>query len=110
MPGNYSTSEIDTGYTWVDGSTIYKKTIAFGSLPNASTKSVAHNISNLNVMLRIEGIATNGNNIFPLPFPPGTDLNGTIQMYSNQTDIQCYCGGNRSTFSAYVTVYYTKTS
>ena len=43
---DYSTSEVDTGYTWTDGSPIYKKTINIGALPNATTKSVAHNISN----------------------------------------------------------------
>ena len=54
---NYSTSEVATGATWIDGRTIYKKTINFGSMPNNATKSVPHGISNLGMMVKIEGIA-----------------------------------------------------
>jgi hypothetical protein len=35
---NYSTSEVATGETWIDGKPIYRKIIDCGALPNATTK------------------------------------------------------------------------
>ena len=49
--GNCSTSEVNTGFTWVDGSPIYKKTVNFGVLPNNTSKQVAHNIQNVDYFL-----------------------------------------------------------
>ena len=40
----YSTEEQVVG-TWVDGSTVYRKVIHYGTMPNKTSKTVAHNIS-----------------------------------------------------------------
>lgn len=57
--GNYSTTEVDTGKTWIDGKTIYRKVINFGAFPTGANKQVAHNITNLDKVIDIKCIATN---------------------------------------------------
>lgn len=107
---NYSTSEINTGATWIDGSTIYKKTIATGALPNVgSPTSVAHGIANLNTVISLSGFAKNGTIQIPLPFPFVN--NSTLSMFVTENGyIQFDTTDNRSDFSGYVTMYYTKSS
>ncbi len=104
----YSVDEKIIG-TWVDGSPLYKKTIDFGILPNATSKKVAHNISGLRRIAKMEAIATNGDNFFPLPFL-GTETNLNITIYGNKTNILITAPIDRSSYSAYVTLYYVKTT
>lgn len=108
--GNYSTSEVDTGFTWVNGSTIYKKTINFGSLPNNTSKDVAHAITGLVTVIDLSGVATSGTTSLPLPYSgssTGTSTN-SIQIARANTNIQILTGTDRTAYSAYVTIYYTK--
>lgn len=53
---NYSEKEIDTHTTWIDGKTIYKKTVRTG-LISSGTKQKAHGIENLVTVVKMEGIA-----------------------------------------------------
>ncbi len=43
----YNTGQQDTGKKWIgDGKTpIYRKTVSFGALPNATSKTVAHGLT-----------------------------------------------------------------
>lgn len=114
--GNYSTSETDTGFTWIDGKHIYKKTISFGALPNATTKTVAHNISNIHLMIKAEGFFhTSLVDVFS-PFPQNFSgnpnmFNGNVStMVVTKTDVRIDCTGNMSGATAYITLYYTKSS
>lgn len=108
---NYSTSEVDTKVKWVDGKTIYRKTINFGALPNATLKTVAHGISNLHRVIKYECMAynsTSGNNTqVPLVSTAGNNSNLDI----NSTDVIMNTTTDRSSFDeCYVTLYYTKSS
>lgn len=109
--GNFSTSEVSTGFTWIDGKTIYKKTISVGALPNATTKNTAHGISNLSSVINISGFAVNSTTFFPLPH--ATSASGNliygIGVYVSGSNIVMDAGDNRSSFSGYVTLLYTKT-
>lgn len=107
---SYSTSEQDTGITWIDGKKIYKKTINFGSLPNNASKSVNTGISNMDTFITYEGVSTNGTTVFVLPSlrPFGATLE--IGIWFNKTEVTIEAGSDRTGFSAYVTLYYTKTS
>lgn len=51
--GSYSTVEQATRYKWIDGSTIYQKTIPFGKNSTTTTTSVAHNINNLRTVVDV---------------------------------------------------------
>lgn len=108
---DYSTSEVSTGAKWIDGSMIYKKTVNFGALPNASSKTVAHSISNLGRFIKVETVVRN-NTSSATHMADATFYNGTNleEFYATDTQIQCLTQGDRSAFSAYVTLYYTKSS
>ena len=107
--GNYSTSEQDTGFTWTDGKTIYKKTINFGALPNATSKTLNLNIANLDTIVNSEAFCkyTNGIN-FPIPFTNTNDFTASVMMNFTSTQISITTGSDRSGATGYVTVYYTK--
>lgn len=109
---DYSTSEQDTGCKWIDGKKIYKKTVNFGALPNASAKSVVHNISNLDHFVRVEGIAwTATKPAVSLPFASPNQLVGAISLLATSTGIDISTGNDRREFAnCYVTLWYTKTT
>ena len=109
---DYSTTEVDTGAKWIDGKTIYKKTINFGALPNSTAKSVAHGISNLGMFVKVEAIAVNPNNTtLPLPYATPVDYAAyNVACSVNSTEVIIATNTNRADFTGYVTLYYTKTS
>ena len=109
---DYSTTEQDTGCKWIDGKKIYQKTISLGTLPNATTKSVAHNISHLNLPVKIEGFAyyPSPTNVFvPLPFV-GASMAASISLRIEKSDVVVSCGADRSGALGYAVLWYTKTT
>lgn len=112
MAGPYSTTEQLTPYTWIDGEPIYKKTVNFGALPNAASKSVVHNITNLDHFVRVEGIAwTSSKASVHLPFASPNQLAGAISLLATSTGIDISTGNDRREFAnCYVTLWYTKTT
>ena len=112
---DYSISEANTGAIWIDGSAIYKKTINFGVLPNASTKQVAHGISNLNRVIKIEGWAygTSANVTFPIPFASKTgsaDYDIGVTISATNIEIGTSSTDRSDITECYITLYYTKNS
>lgn len=108
---SYSTSEVKTNATWIDGKPIYKKTIDFGSLPNNSTKNVAHGISNLGDVIDIRGTAKSSWGTYQLPLVfSGSDVNYITNVSVNATNISMSNSADRSGFTAYATLWYTKTT
>lgn len=107
----YSTSQEVACGTWVDGKTIYKKTIDLGTLPNNSTKNVQYNISNFSRLVKLEGSAyrsTDGAN-FPLPFASNSGVNViAISIDTAITSITVVTNTDRSNMTGYITMYYTK--
>lgn len=101
-PLSYSTTEKNTGATWIDGKVIYKKTINFGSLPNNGSKSVAHNIIGISRVIKIEPIMYSGADSWVIPYTAvsGVSVEGTNIKINTVADM--------TSFSSYVTVYYTK--
>lgn len=90
----------------------YRKVINFGALPNAGTKSVAHNIPITSgyTFTHIYGAAsdTTGNNYIPLPYASPTLVNN-IELNVDATNINIITGSNRSNFTVtYVIVEYLK--
>lgn len=107
--GNYSTSEVDTGFKWIDGKTIYKKTVDIGNLPNAQNKTVAHGITGTFIVLSISGHATNDTNTtqFPLPYVAISPADSVLVNRANSI-LQIQTGSNRSNYSGYITLTYIK--
>jgi hypothetical protein len=112
---DYSTDEKVVG-TWIDGKTLYQKTINFGALPNATVKKVAHGITNLKNVVEIKGCAIQGNATLPLPDTSVDDMGANpLEKFiriivSSDNNIQIATGTDRSAFTAYVTLRYTKTT
>jgi len=108
---DYSTEEKIIG-TWIDSKPIYQKTISCGALPNNTSKSVAHGISNISKVIRVNGysLRTSDSTLIPIPFVTGT---GTTQVgvIITGTNIIFDVSSDRSTFTeTYVTLQYTKTN
>lgn len=103
----YSTSEHLIG-KWIDGSDLYEKTIDFGALPNATSKSVSSGLSNV-TMRRMWGVAEESGDSIPLPYH-GMSGN-TIRLYYDKSNNNVVVGAtyNASGYtSSYITLQYTK--
>lgn len=103
----YSTTEAAVGQ-WVDGSTLYKKTFHTGAITGDTTEQVAHGITNLAMVVKIEGIEKSDE-----PSWSSVDWYSTGLSYGfcfvDDTYINVYCKISGITDS-YVTLYYTKSS
>lgn len=108
--GNYSASEVATGFTWIDGRPIYKKTISVGSLPNTTTKTVAHGITGLDFVIDAYGFAYDGTVTLPLPYPNPGGTATQITLNRSGSDLGVQTGTNRTSYTGYVTWEYVKTA
>lgn len=106
---DYSTTEQNTGRLWIDGKTIYRKVINLGSLPNATPGSVAHGISNLSTVVSLSGFATNGTVFLPLPLARYNNFASQIGLYADKTNVVVEPGNDRTAYTGYVIMEYTKT-
>ena len=101
---SYTTSEQDTGLTWHDGSSIYQKTVNFGALPNSTSKSVAHGITGLDIVISVEGwFKDSAPEYVPIVFNASSSAND-IGTYLDATNIIIITAKNRSGASGYVTI------
>lgn len=111
MP-NYSTSEQKTGQKWIDGKDIYFQTVNFGTLPNATTKIINHNIANIDVVLGRTGVAYTDDRttMFVLPqLAIGGAAASSVSVGVSRDVIAITTGVNRTNITnCYVTLYYTK--
>ena len=107
-PNDYSTSEKVVG-TWVDGSTLYQKTINFGALPNNSQKYVSISGISINKIKELKGYSTSGSTTMSLPFTGLTDLSDAVPLFVNEMGLGVATGKDRSSFTTtYITIKYTK--
>ena len=106
---NYSTDEHLTGANWIDGKPIYRKTIAFGALPNATTKNVAHGITGLDVVVSLEGVARNTiiANYLPLTYVTGT---ARVELLIQGSSVRIVTDSNFQDWTqTHIILEYTKT-
>ena len=106
---SYSTEEVKTGGKWIDGKPIYKKTVDCGALPNTSYKNVNHNITNLDFVIDCHGAARGGNYRMVLPNASANTANA-VEVYVDEMYIVIQSGNDRSGYSGYITLEYTKTT
>ena len=105
---DYSTAEIDTGAKWIDGSPIYKKTLVVSALSadgSYATKDI--NETGVSKIIKFEGVMTNsGETGFWDISYKGVNIEAGVQRIS----LYNTSGFDLSTYKAYVTIYYTKSS
>lgn len=107
----YSTAEVNTGKTWIDGKPIYRKSYAVAAFPNKGFVNVPLNISNLGQVVDYYGIASDGTNTIRVPYySVDGDLYGIQISISNNSTLVLKTNesGDRSGYSGTVTVEYTK--
>jgi len=102
----YSLVEKMTGI-WVNGDTVYTKTVDLGNLPNATTKNVAHGITGLSQVIRFYGAGYNSGvpNWIPIPYATSGDL---MSVIINATNISLVTAQNLSALTGTLTIEYTK--
>jgi hypothetical protein len=111
--GSYSTTEVNTHQTWIDGKTIYRKVIDIGTLTNATAKTVNHNILNIDKIIYQYAIACDSNGMtysIPHVASPNMSSNMTMALRSNKEWVQVYCSANMSSYTGYYILEYTKTT
>lgn len=109
----YSTDEIDTGKTWIDGKKIYRKVVDCGALPNSTTKTVPHGISNLDWVVDLKGISeyNTGITFIILPEPHPASIGSSVQLYVSGDNIAIRDGSDLSGYNnTKVIIEYTKTT
>ena len=107
----YSLTETRVG-TWIDDKPIYRKVISLGLLPNNTTKRVASGISNLEFVTSLCGIALAGTYFITLPdsYPVNVNYNVRLSYDLSTNEIVITAGADRSTYSGYAIIEYTKTT
>lgn len=107
----YSTEEQVVG-KWINGKSLYRKTISCGALPNNGTTRVSHGIDAIETLVDISGTATDGTTVLPLPCVATAALANNINVYVHKAvggQINIQTGINRSSYTeSYVTLLYTK--
>lgn len=126
--GIYQSTEFNTGQTFQPNSalssntpqlpqarSIFRVVIITGQLPNAGTKTVAHNLTfDTNVtMVKLYGAASDTihQEYIPLPFVSvsGAFVVGNVELYVDGTNINITTTGNGSDFNqSYVVIEYLK--
>lgn len=109
---SYSTSEVNTGKKWIDEKPIYSKVIDCGALPNATSKSVAHNISNFGDLINLSGVASRSGARLPLPYIANT-MQGSyhVSVYVSPTSVVITTFENMTEYTdTKVILEYTKTT
>lgn len=107
--GNYSTDEQEVG-TWINGETIFQKTIEIGALTNSTAKTVAHGITGISNIIEISGFYNNPttHDTIADQYAESTDSIATV---ATPTNIIVYVHGNFTGFTnCYITIKYTKTA
>ena len=109
--GSYSTSEQATPFTWIDGKTIYKKTVSntFSTIPSGGV-SFNHGISNFSKLIKTDvvfnlGWSTSewGDGSYLARNSLGTRIT-TTQVHLDRDTPSNWSG------TVYVTIYYTKSN
>lgn len=110
---DYSTTEQKTGAHWIDGKPTYIKVVNLGALPNATSKDVAHGISNLETIVTASLFAYSPSveTFMPIPFVAVDSTGAQVRATIGKTAVTIQTGSNRSAFSiAHAIIEYTKTT
>ena len=102
------------GEYYMDGKPIYAKTFYIASLPNKASKNYNHQIANVDKIwydVTKSYVINNNSGTSPIPFVHVGSFDGQIALYIARTEyFQIGTGKDRSDWSAYITLNYTKTT
>mgnify|MGYP003309233154 CR=1 FL=1 len=108
---NYSTTEHEVG-TWIDGTTVYEKTIDCGALPYNTDKTVAHGISNFRNIISAIGYSYNPISGISLVIPYVNPSNiNQVGLYADATNLHIFSASDLSQYTeTAITIRYRKTA
>lgn len=108
--GGYSLEEVDTGDTWIDGRTIYRKTFNMGGLKNAGIVKVPHNIDKLDLVIAVRGFAKEYSVGATINLPHAADQQAyTVTVYVDNTSVNIQTYANQTGYTtSYVHLWYVK--
>ena len=102
---------------FITGKPIYKKTINFGTLPNTTTKYVSTGLTSIeNIWISLDEsyiYSPSNGQYYSTPLILSNQSiagNWTVYIHGTTGDIAILTGADRTAYSAYVTVKYTKTT
>lgn len=103
--------EYRTTKRW-QGKPVYTKSYDFGTLPNASRRTVNHNIENMAACLGAYGVTYHDTDPFGYYFPVYNDTAavGNIGIYANKLNATVTTSVDWSAYSAVIVLEYTKTT
>ena len=107
----FSTDEVATGTSWIDGSEIFRKVVNTGALLNATPTTTAHNITGLDKNLFIRAFAEEpGGNQITLPHNDVAAVSGgDVGIHVNDTNIVIDTVGDASAFTvSHAELWFTK--
>lgn len=107
---SYSTSEVDTGFTWIDGKPIYRKVVEKNNIMSNSSNEKAHNISNLGTVVKMDGWLFAENKYFSLSRPSAGNLAYYVELQVSSTNVRFVTGSNASFSKGLVILEYTKSN
>ena len=105
-------AEIDiehrTGYMWLNDTPIYRKVVDFGALPNATTKTVPHNINDLHRVVAFQAVAFDDATGIYTDIPALGLANG-VEAYVDGSNCRVASGGDATAYGeCWFTIEYTK--
>lgn len=107
---NIITGEEVATTEWIDGKQVFIKRINCGPLPNNSQAQIdtGLNVSNI-TLIKMQGIMKNNgtNEQYPLPFVYANSID-CVSMWLNGEKLLINTGVDRSSYTGYVDLYYTK--
>lgn len=112
-PDSYSTTEVKTNKTWIDGRPIYRKVIRYTNAMTAGSNNIPHNISNIGTIVNVYGYCPFGTQN---PYFLGAMQSATKFLSirsATTTTIGVDVGsewGNSFTLGCIITIEYTKTT
>lgn len=110
----YSKDEVKTNKIWIDGKPIYRKVYEISSLPNKDRMYVDCNIPNVQHVITMRGVMESSTewDSMPSAYTGGTLIDSLVIERSGNTLVRIRILNNfdRSGFSAFVLLEYTKTT
>lgn len=99
--------ERDTGTVLFDGKKIFRRIINFKSLPNSTTKQLAHGITGISFVTALYGFTKSSTTYLALPHVETTAAN-SISLSCDRSYVTITTGSNRSSFKeSFVIIEYT---
>lgn len=112
----YSLDETVCG-TWIDGKPIYRKVMYISAFPNNAELQIDINSLNLEYLVHLYGFAGSGgagNNGFPInasrPDNLSAEVGAWLNIANDNNVVIIRSGSDRSGFSGYIILEYTKTT